>query len=84
MEGRSARVVAAYRGSDLPAVITAGRMVTGSGLLAAAAGAATPPDSSGLRRYTRKRLSGFKVPAFWYSVGAPCRTRRWASSYAAN
>src|ERR1700689_3584685 len=41
MEGWSAGVVAAYRGSDRPAVINAGRMVTGSGLLAAAAGAAS-------------------------------------------
>ena len=29
-----------------------------------------PPDASGLRRYTRERLAGFKVPAFWYSVGS--------------
>jgi acyl-CoA synthetase (AMP-forming)/AMP-acid ligase II len=40
MESWSAGVVAAYRGSDRPAVISAGRKVTGSGLLAAAAGAA--------------------------------------------
>jgi acyl-CoA synthetase (AMP-forming)/AMP-acid ligase II len=48
MEGWSAGVVAAYRGSDRPAVITAGRMVTGSGLLAAAAGAAGWFESFGL------------------------------------
>ena len=29
-----------------------------------------PPDANGLRRYTRERLAGFKVPAFWYSVGS--------------
>jgi acyl-CoA synthetase (AMP-forming)/AMP-acid ligase II len=29
-----------------------------------------PPDGADLRRYTRERLAGFKVPAFWYSVGA--------------
>ncbi|MDX6415879.1 MAG: hypothetical protein QOG28_499 [Trebonia sp.] len=29
-----------------------------------------PPDAADLRRYTRERLAGFKVPAFWYSVGA--------------
>jgi acyl-CoA synthetase (AMP-forming)/AMP-acid ligase II len=29
-----------------------------------------PPDAAGLRRHTRERLAGFKVPAFWYSVGA--------------
>ena len=48
MEGWSAGVVAAYRGSDRPAVITAGRMVTGSGLLAAAAGAVGWFESFGL------------------------------------
>jgi acyl-CoA synthetase (AMP-forming)/AMP-acid ligase II len=48
MEGWSAGVVAAYRGSDRPAVISAGRMVTGSGLLAAAAGAAGWFESFGL------------------------------------
>ena len=48
MEGWSAGVVAAYRGSDRPAVVTAGRMVTGSGLLAAAAGAAGWFESFGL------------------------------------
>src|SRR5271167_3781479 len=48
MEGWSARVVAAYRGSERPAVIGAGRMVTGSGLLAAAAGAAGWFESFGL------------------------------------
>jgi acyl-CoA synthetase (AMP-forming)/AMP-acid ligase II len=48
MEGWSAGVVAAYRGSDRPAVIAAGRMVTGSGLLAAAAGAAGWFESFGL------------------------------------
>jgi acyl-CoA synthetase (AMP-forming)/AMP-acid ligase II len=29
-----------------------------------------PPDAADLRRHTRERLAGFKVPAFWYSVGA--------------
>ena len=48
MEGWSAGVVAAYRGSDRPAVISAGQMVTGSGLLAAAAGAADWFESFGL------------------------------------
>ena len=48
MEGWSAGVVAAYRDSDRPAVITAGRMVTGSGLPAAAAGAASWFESFGL------------------------------------
>src|SRR3984885_2071459 len=48
MEGWSAGVVAAYRGSDRPAVVTAGRVVTGSGLLAAAAAAAGWFESFGL------------------------------------
>src|ERR1700734_3705504 len=48
MERWSAGVVAAYRDSDRPAVIGAGEMVTGSGLLAAAAGAASWFDSFGL------------------------------------
>jgi acyl-CoA synthetase (AMP-forming)/AMP-acid ligase II len=48
MEGWSAGVVGAYRGSDRPAVITPGAMVTGSGLLAAAAGAASWFESLGL------------------------------------
>ena len=48
MEGWSAGVVAAYRGSDRPAVISAGEMVTGSGLLTAAAGAAAWFESFGL------------------------------------
>jgi acyl-CoA synthetase (AMP-forming)/AMP-acid ligase II len=48
MEGWSAGVVAAYRGSDRPAVISAGATVTGSGLLAAAAGAASWFESFGL------------------------------------
>jgi acyl-CoA synthetase (AMP-forming)/AMP-acid ligase II len=48
MEGWSAGVVAAYRGSDRPAVISAGATVTGSGLLAAAAGAAGWFESFGL------------------------------------
>ena len=46
--GWSAGVVAAYRGSDRPAVISADRTVTGSGLLAAAAGAAGWFESLGL------------------------------------
>src|ERR1700722_1621010 len=29
-----------------------------------------PPDADGLRRFARERLAGFKVPAFWYSVGS--------------
>ncbi len=48
MESWSATVVAAYRGSDRPAVIGADRTVTGSGLLAAAAGAADWLESLGL------------------------------------
>jgi acyl-CoA synthetase (AMP-forming)/AMP-acid ligase II len=48
MPGWSAGVVAAYRGSDRPAVISAGRTVTGRGLLAAAAGAAGWFKSFGL------------------------------------
>jgi acyl-CoA synthetase (AMP-forming)/AMP-acid ligase II len=48
MESWSAGVVAAYRGSDRPAVISAGRTVTGSSLLAAAAGAAGWFESLGL------------------------------------
>jgi acyl-CoA synthetase (AMP-forming)/AMP-acid ligase II len=48
MEVWSAGVAAAYRGSDRPAVISAGAMVTGSGLLAAAAGAARWFESFGL------------------------------------
>src|SRR5271170_172128 len=56
MEGWSAGVVAAYRGSDRPAVISAGTMVTGSGLLAAAAGAASWFESFGL-------LAGRPLPA---------------------
>ena len=48
MEGWSAGVVAAYRDSDRPAVINAGRTVTGGGLLAAAAGAAGWFESFGL------------------------------------
>jgi acyl-CoA synthetase (AMP-forming)/AMP-acid ligase II len=48
MEVWSAGVVAAYRGSDRPAVISPGAMVTGSGLLAAAAGAARWFESFGL------------------------------------
>jgi acyl-CoA synthetase (AMP-forming)/AMP-acid ligase II len=35
-----------------------------------ASDASHPPDANGLRRYTRERLAGFKVPAFWYSVGS--------------
>ena len=35
-----------------------------------ASDASHPPDASGLRRYTRERLAGFKVPAFWYAVGS--------------
>jgi acyl-CoA synthetase (AMP-forming)/AMP-acid ligase II len=35
-----------------------------------ASDASRPPDASGLRRYARERLAGFKVPAFWYSVGS--------------
>jgi acyl-CoA synthetase (AMP-forming)/AMP-acid ligase II len=42
-----------------------------------------PPDASGLRRYTRERLAGFKVPPSG-TRSAPCRTRRPASSCAAN
>jgi acyl-CoA synthetase (AMP-forming)/AMP-acid ligase II len=34
------------------------------------ADASCPPDAAGLRRYARERLAGFKVPAFWYSVGS--------------
>jgi acyl-CoA synthetase (AMP-forming)/AMP-acid ligase II len=48
MRGWSAGVVSAYRDSDRPAVIDAGRTVTGSGLLAAAAGAAGWFESFGL------------------------------------
>src|ERR1700679_4394962 len=48
MEGWSAGVVAAYRDWDRPAVITAGRVVTGSGLLAAAVGAVSWFESFGL------------------------------------
>jgi hypothetical protein len=40
MPGWSCGVVAAYRDSVRPALIDAGRVVTGAGLLAAAAGAA--------------------------------------------
>ena len=32
--------------------------------------AGRPPDTDDLRRYTRERLAGFKVPAFWYSAGS--------------
>jgi acyl-CoA synthetase (AMP-forming)/AMP-acid ligase II len=32
--------------------------------------AADPPDPAVLRRYARERLAGFKVPAYWYSVGS--------------
>jgi acyl-CoA synthetase (AMP-forming)/AMP-acid ligase II len=32
--------------------------------------ASHPPDADELRRYARERLAGFKVPAFWYSVGS--------------
>ena len=46
--GWSAGVVAAYRGSVRPAVITAGRKVTGSGLIGTAAGAARWFESFGL------------------------------------
>lgn len=31
--------------------------------------ASRPPDQAELRRHTRERLAGFKVPAFWYTVG---------------
>src|ERR1700743_1042026 len=48
MRGWSAGVVAAYQGSDRPAVISADRTVTGRGLLAAAAGAAGWLESLGL------------------------------------
>jgi acyl-CoA synthetase (AMP-forming)/AMP-acid ligase II len=48
MEAWSAGVVAAYRDSDRPAVISAGAMVTGRGLLANAAGAAGWFESFGL------------------------------------
>jgi acyl-CoA synthetase (AMP-forming)/AMP-acid ligase II len=32
--------------------------------------ASDPPDPAVLRRYARERLAGFKVPAYWYSVGS--------------
>jgi acyl-coenzyme A synthetase/AMP-(fatty) acid ligase len=32
--------------------------------------ASNPPDADELRRYTRERLAGFKVPAFWYPAGS--------------
>jgi acyl-CoA synthetase (AMP-forming)/AMP-acid ligase II len=32
--------------------------------------AADPPDPADLRQYTRERLAGFKVPAYWYAVGS--------------
>src|ERR1700733_976542 len=35
-----------------------------------ASDASHPPDASGLRRYTRERLAGFKVPDFWCSAGS--------------
>src|SRR5579859_5400049 len=48
MRSWSAGVVAAYRGSDRPAVISADGTVTGRRLLAAAAGAASWFESFGL------------------------------------
>ncbi|HEX3955119.1 MAG TPA: fatty acid--CoA ligase family protein [Trebonia sp.] len=56
MPGWSTGVVAAYDGSDRPAVISADRTVTGRGLLAAAAGAAGWFESFGL-------ASGAPLPA---------------------
>jgi acyl-CoA synthetase (AMP-forming)/AMP-acid ligase II len=32
--------------------------------------ASDPPDPAALRRHARERLAGFKVPAYWYSVGS--------------
>jgi acyl-CoA synthetase (AMP-forming)/AMP-acid ligase II len=32
--------------------------------------AGNPPDAAALRRHTRGRLAGFKVPAYWYAAGS--------------
>lgn len=29
-----------------------------------------PPEEAILRRHARERLAGFKIPAYWYSVGS--------------